>query len=84
MRMKLIDRIITLSGLMFMFITSLMFYNHLYTAFRNPGFFTVVYFDYFGEGTLEIIVFTLFLPFIAFAIYNQIKQIISRPKPKKD
>ena len=59
-----------------MFITSIMFYNHLYTAYSNPGFFTVVYFDYFGEGTFELITFSIFLPFIGYTLFKEIKEII--------
>lgn len=78
--MKGIDRIISVSGLLFMFITSVMFYNHLYTAFRNPGFFTVVYFDYFGEGMFELVVFSLFIPFIGYTMFKGIKETLEEKK----
>jgi hypothetical protein len=78
--MEKIDRIISFSGLMFMFITSIMFYNHLFTAFRNPGFFTVVYFDYFGEGMFEIIVFSIFIPFIGYTMFKEVKENLEAKK----
>ena len=70
------------TGIIFMTITSLMFYNHLYTAAGNPGFFVTVYFNYFGEGTMELIIFTLFLPFIVLAFLIEAKEVIENGKHK--
>lgn len=59
-----------------MLISTIMFYNHLFTAAYNPGFFTVVYFDYFGEGLIELIMFTIFIPFILIALFLETREVI--------
>jgi len=70
------EKIVKFSGTIFMFISALLFYNHLYTAFGNPGFYVVVYFDAFGEGMLEIVLFTFFIPFILFSVIMEFKGTI--------
>ena len=56
------------SGILFMAVCTVLFYNSLFTAYGNPGFFTWIYFDAFGEGFLELMIFLLLAPFIIFAI----------------
>jgi len=79
-----IKTIINYTGFVFMIVSTILFYNHLFTASRNPKFFTIVYFDMFGEGQLELLIFTLAIPFIAFTIinhyYNLIKSIEVKEK----
>jgi len=61
------ESILEFAGHIFTLVAAILFYNTLYVAAGNPGFFVVVYFDYFGEGTLELILFTLFIPFIMYS-----------------
>ena len=60
-------RIIKFAGIMFMFITSIMFYIHMYTAFSNPDFSVHIYFNHFGEGMFELLFFSMVFPLILFA-----------------
>ena len=64
-------QIIKLAGFTMMLVATIMFYNHLYTASTNPGFYTTVYFDYFGEGLFELVFFTLAIPLILFAYVSE-------------
>ena len=63
------------TGTMFMLVTTILFYHSLYVAAGNPGFFVTVYFNFFGEGLFELVLFTLCIPFITYAVYKQIKDI---------
>ena len=60
--------IIKFSGFVFMIVTTFMFYNHLFTAVGNKKFFVHIYFDYFNEGALELLIFIVAIPFILFTI----------------
>ena len=73
-RSRLFYKSLRLSGIMWLTVSTMLFYNHLYTAARNPGFFVVVYFDHFGEGLLELILFSAFIPFIIYVLYDELKR----------
>jgi hypothetical protein len=51
-------------GFAFMIVSTIMFYNHLFTAASNKGFFVPVYFNLYSEGLFELIFFIIALPFI--------------------
>jgi len=74
---------INLIGIIFMIVSTVMFYNHLLTASGNPYFFIDVYFDMYGEGALELFLFTLFVPFILFTIVYQFYQFYVLIKRQK-
>ena len=61
------------SGAMFTLVAAMLFYNHLFVAANNPGFFVVVYFNACGEGILELILFLCFIPFILFSFVTEFK-----------
>jgi len=69
-------RLIKFTGTMFMLVTTILFYESLYVAAGNPGFFVVVYFNYFGEGMLELVVFTALIPFIVYTIWKEVKSVM--------
>jgi len=71
-----ISNIIKFSGLMFMGVSTVLFYNHLFTAAGNPGFFVIVYFNYYGEFLGEFLLFILFIPVIMFAVFLYVKEIL--------
>ena len=62
--------ILKFAGTMFMGISTFLFYNHLLSAYFNPGFSVVVYFNYYAEGLFEIVLFLLLIPFIIFALLH--------------
>ena len=66
-----IRAILKFSGSIFTLIAAMLFYNHLFVAAGNPGFFVTVYFDYYGEGMLELFVFLCFIPFILFSFSTE-------------
>ena len=68
-------RVLKFSGYMFTIVAAILFYNHLFVAATNPGFFVVVYFDFFGEGLLELILFSCFIPFIIYAFALEVIEI---------
>ena len=72
---KRITNILKYSGLMFMGISTVLFYNHLFTAAGNPGFFVTIYFDFFGEGLIELCLFIIFIPFIFFTFTSYVVEI---------
>jgi len=61
-------------GFTFMVVSTILFYNHLFTAATNPKFFVYVYFDMFSEGLFELMFFIVAIPFIvatiALEVYN--------------
>lgn len=61
------------SGSIFTLVAAMLFYNHLFVAANNPKFFVVVYFNYFGEFYLEVILFLCFIPFILFSFATEFK-----------
>ena len=61
------------SGSIFTLVAAMLFYNHLFVAAQNPGFFVVVYFNYFNEFYLEVILFLCFIPFILFSFVTEFK-----------
>ena len=69
--------VIKFTGFMFMIITTFMFYNHLFTAAGNKKFFTYVLFDYFNEAQIELLFFTVAIPFILFTIVTVAYDIIT-------
>ena len=71
---RLIKRTLRLAGIMFMGVSSALFYQSLFVASRSPHFFVTVYFNRFGEGLLELILFSAFIPFILFVVYDEIKE----------
>lgn len=76
--LKLIKNI----GFIFMTVSTIMFYNHLLTAARNPGFFVTVYFDMLGEGRFELLVFSMAIPFIIFAILVEEYQMFKESRER--
>jgi len=74
-----------LAGYVFTIVAAILFYNHLFVAATNPGFHVTVYFNYFGEGLLELILFTCFIPFIVYAFILEIRSIkkLNRRKVEK-
>ena len=66
--MKAIIQICKFAGILFMAVSTFLFYNSLFVAYGNPGFFTWIYFDAFNEGFFELIVFIIVIPFIALAL----------------
>lgn len=70
-----LSSILEYTGHAFTLIAAIMFYNHLYTAAGNPGFFVVVYFDFYGEATFELIFFTLCVPFIIYSFAMSAKRV---------
>lgn len=79
-----LNKIIEFSGLMFMIVSTIMFYNHLLTAAGNPGFFVVVYFNMLNEGIGELIAFILFVPFILFTVVSGFKRAFRKNRREKD
>jgi len=73
-RSRLFYNSLRLSGIMFMGVSTALFYQSLFVASRNPGFFVVVYFNRFNEGMLELVLFCGFLPFILFVIFDEVKR----------
>lgn len=68
---KKLFNVIKFTGFVFMIVSTILFYNHLFTAANNPKFFTVVYFDMFGEGQLELFIFTIAIPFVLFTVTTE-------------
>jgi len=69
-------KVIKFAGYIFTMITAIMFYNHLFVALFNPGYHVTVYFDYYGEGFIELIFFIIFIPFIIFTFLLEVIDII--------
>lgn len=69
-------KLLRFSGILSMLITTILFYESLYVAAGNPGFFVTIYFDYYGEGLIELIVFTALLPLIGYAIIKEVKDVM--------
>jgi len=70
--LKVITTIAKFSGFMFMAVSTVMFYNHLFVAATTPENFVNVYFNYFGEFKLEFLIFLIFIPFILFCAVTEI------------
>lgn len=75
-----IHNIIKYIGFVFMIVCNILFYNHLFTASRNSKFFTIVYFDLFGEGQIELLIFTIAIPFIVYTIITECYKIFKGEK----
>ena len=76
MRMKNdVKTIFKFSGFLFMLVSTILFYQSLYVAANNPGFFVIVYFDHFGEGLIELILFTAFIPIILYTIAVEVREV---------
>jgi len=75
--------LVRFAGTMFMFVAALLFYQHLFVAASNPDFSVVVYFNYFGEGTIELILFCCFIPLIIFSFAVQYLEIVKTIKGKR-
>lgn len=80
---KELIQIIKFAGILFMAVSTALFYNHLITAYFNPGFFVTVYFNFYGEGNLELALFTLFVPFILFTILISFKETLTMIAARK-
>lgn len=66
-----------------MAVCTVLFYNSLFVAYGNPGFFTWVYFDAFSEGLIELVIFILVIPFIALALVSEGLDLIKTIKASK-
>lgn len=64
------------SGSIFTLVVAMLFYNHLFTAAQNPGFYVVVFFNVFGEGNIELLIFLCFMPFILFSFTMEFKNTL--------
>jgi len=64
--------VIKISGVIIMLMITINFYIFLFVAMANNGVVTV-YFNHFGEGLLEYIVYILLLPMILFSFYLHLK-----------
>jgi len=75
------------TGHVFTIVAAILFYVHLFTAALHGKFTVKVYFNYFGEGLVELIIFVIVLPFIAFSGIMQLKEtydvLKERRKKKK-
>jgi hypothetical protein len=78
-----VRRIFKFSGHMFTIVATILFYNHLFVAASNPGFQVQVYFNFYGEGLIELFLFLCFIPFIVFAFILEIKDIRNLRRKKK-
>ena len=59
-------------GFAFMVVSTILFYNHLFTAATNPKFFVTAYFDFYGEGLFELMFFIVAIPFIVATIVLEV------------
>lgn len=82
MNQKLFN-LIRYTGFVFMVVCTIMFYNHLFTAARNPKFFTMIYFNMFNEAQIELLIFTIAIPFIIFTIANEYYNILKHKESKR-
>lgn len=73
---------IKFTGFVFMIVSTILFYNHLFTAAGNPKFFVTVYFNLFGEGQFELFFFTIAIPFIAFTVIAECYSIVKSTRNK--
>ncbi len=64
-----------LIGLAALITTSLYYYFLFYRAYFHKSKSVTMEINYFGEANLEIIVFSLFIPFIFFNLYHVLKGI---------
>jgi hypothetical protein len=78
-----VKKIFVFSGLTFMFMSTILFYNHLITASLSDSFSVIVYFNAFGEGTFELVMFLIFIPFIAYAYFSEYMEITRRVRRRK-
>jgi len=62
-------------GFIFMVVSTILFYNHLFTAATNPKFFVYVYFNFFGEALFEFVFFIMAIPFIAITIALEVYDV---------
>jgi len=77
------EGLVRFAGTIFMFVAALLFYQHLFVAATNPDFSVIVYFNYFGEGTLELILFSCFIPLILISVALQYLDLIKLLKRNK-
>jgi hypothetical protein len=62
------------AGHLFTLVATILFYNHLLIASLHD--FTVtIHFNYFGEGTIELIIFLCCIPFIMFSFILELQEI---------
>ena len=71
------------SGSVFTLVAAILFYNHLFTAATNPGYFVVVYFNFFNEFLFEIALFLCLIPFILFSFVTEFKNTVNYLKKEK-
>jgi len=81
---RAVSEIIRWTGHVFTIVAAILFYIHLFTAALYGEFVVKVYFNYFGEGLIELIIFTIVLPFIAFSGIMQLKETYKSLKRRKE
>ena len=72
------------TGHVFTLVAAILFYVHLFTAAFEGEFVVKVYFNHFGEGLIELIIFIIVLPFIAFSGIMQLKETYDVLKRRKE
>jgi len=72
------------TGHVFTIVAAILFYVHLFTAALYGEFVVKVYFDYYGEGILELIIFIIVLPLIAYAGVMQLIETYNVLKRRKE
>lgn len=83
---KFVKELVEYSGFLFLMVAGILFYRHLYVAATNPQFLVHVYFNEFGEGTVELILFSCFIPFIIYSFIantKEVAEVIADKKVKK-
>ena len=78
------SEILRWTGHAFTLVAAILFYNHLVTAVLYGDFVVHVYFNHFGEGTVELIAFMVMAPFIVFSAYMQFKETFEAIKVRKN
>ena len=81
---RFISELAEFSGILFMMISTILFYRHLYVASTNPEWLVNVYFNEFGEGTIELILFSCFIPFIIYSFFANTKEMAEVIAYKKE
>ena len=81
---KFAFKLIVYSGFLFMTISTILFYQNLYVASTNPEYLVKVYFNQYGEGTIELILFSCFIPFIIFTFVMMSKDVAEVIALKKE
>jgi len=80
---KATSELLRWSGHVFTIVAAILFYIHLFVAAIYGKFIVKVYFNWFGEGLIELILFCIFLPFIAYSGIMQLKETYDEIKRRK-